>query len=472
MTEARIKVDLNYCTDAAIGPQKGLSIKDFDAFGGRLDGIHREIADELKLGLHAFREVVRDDLLKEDIKEYATWARSIFRDFVVIGIGGSSLGTRALHDALSHPLHNTVTHEQRGSSPRFFVLENPDPTSVKAVLETLDLTTTLVNVVTKSGSTAETWAIFSAIFEPLKAAVPAEHLRDHVVVTTDLENGDLIRIAGEMNFRAFGIPKGVGGRYSVVSPVGLLPMAILGHDVDAFLQGARDMDTLCRREHLPLKNPAYAFALTHYLMDEIKDVRQNVLFPYSDRLSTVGDWFRQLWAESLGKKMSTSGDVVNVGPTPIKALGTVDQHSQLQLFVEGPADKLITFIDVADLTGQGPIPSVFPDLDSASYLGGQSLGLLVNCEKLATEYALTRAGRPNLTVTVASVGAYEMGQLMMMLMVATSVAGKLYEVNPYDQPGVEESKTATYCLMGRKGFAERKAELTSRYPRSPKFVVA
>jgi glucose-6-phosphate isomerase len=471
MSEARLRLDINYCMDTAVGPEKGLSIKDLEAFSGRLEAIHKELDEERRLGQHSYRDLYADQITREEVKEYAAWARNRFLDFLVIGIGGSSLGPAALINALSHPYHNLLTAEQRAGTPRIFLLENPDPTSLRATLDVLDLPNTLVNVITKSGSTVETWANFAAVYEPLRAAVPAEDLRDHVVVTTDFEQGDLYRLATEMNFRAFGIPRGIAGRYAVLSPVGLLPLAIAGHSVDELLEGAREMDEVARSVASPFRNPAYAYALVHYLMDELKDVRQNVFFPYTDRLGGTADWFRHLWAESLGKKHSVMGDTLNAGPTPIKALGASDQHSQIQLYVEGPFDKLITFVEVADLANQEPIPSPFPELESVSYLGGHNLGHVLNIEKKATEYALTRAGRPNLTVTVPTLDTRTQGHLLTMLMIATTVAGKLYEVNCYDQPGVEEGKTAIYALLGKKAYAERRHEYLGRFPKQERFLV-
>jgi glucose-6-phosphate isomerase len=471
MSDARVRLDLNNCLDITVGSEKGLSVKDLEAFSGRLESVHKELDEERRLGHHGYRELPSDDNTVEEVKEYAAWARNIFSDVVVIGIGGSSLGPAALVNALAHPYHNLLAPDQRPGLPRVFFLDNPDPTSVRAVLDIVDLPKTLVNVVSKSGGSPETWANLSTVFEPLQSAVAPEDLKDQLVVTTDNDSGDLARLAGEMNFRAFGIPKGVNGRYSVMSPAGLLPLALGGHNVDEFVGGAKDMDRLCATQASPLRNPAYAFALVHYLMDELKDIRQNVFFPYGDRLSALVDWLRQVWGESLGKKQSVSDDTINAGPTPIRARGATDQHSQVQLYVEGPKDKLITFIDVKDYETREPIPKAFPNVDSASYLGGQTLGQLLATERKATEYALTRAGRPNMTLSIPSVDERTLGQLMMMFMVATTAAGKLYEVNPYDQPCVEETKIATFAMMGKKGFADRRHEYVGRYAKNEKFIV-
>lgn len=470
MSDARVRLDLNYCLDASVGSEKGLSVKDLEAFGSRLEAVHRELEEERKLGQHAFRELPFDDVTRDEVNEYAAWARDRFADVLVIGIGGSGNGPEGVVNALSHPYQNLLTPEQRGPIPRVFFLHSPDPIQLRATLDIVDLTRTLVVVVTRSGNSPETWANFATVYEPIKAAVPADDLKDHVAVVCDTEQGDLAKLATEMNFRAFSIPRGVPSRFGVMSPAGLLPMALAGHSVDEFLYGAREMEELFRANQSVFRNPAYSFALIHYLMDELKDIKQTVLFPYSDRLERTGDWFRQVWSESLGKRQSTSGDTVNAGSTPIRSNGPAD-HSQVQLYVEGPKDKLVTFVEIGALAGLEPIPDALGGIEAVNFMHGQNLGQLLNVEKKATEYQLTRAGRPSLTIQMPALDSRSMGQLMQMLMVATVVAGKLYEVNPYDQPAVEENKVATWSLMGKKAYAERKHEYVNRYPKHDRFVV-
>lgn len=470
MSEARVKVDLNYCLDTAAGSEKGLSVKDLEAFGHRLESVHKELEEERKLGQHAFRDLPSDDVTRDEVNEYAAWARERFSDVLVIGVGGSGNGPEAVVQALSHPYQNLLTPEQRGPIPRVFFLHSTDPIQVRATLDIVDLSRTLVVLITKSGNSTETWANFAAVYEPLKAAVPAEDLKDHVAVVCDTEQGELARLASEMNFRAFSIPKGVASRYGVFSPAGLLPMALAGHSIDEFLDGGREIDELCRQNQSVFRNPAYAFALVHYLMDELKEIKQTVFFPYSERLAATGDWFRQLWAESLGKKTATSGDIVNAGCTPIRSNGPAD-HSQMQLYVEGPKDKLVAFVEIGGLSTLEPIPNAFPSIDNANYLGGKSLGELLVTQKRASEYQLARAGRPSITLQVPALDSRSMGQLMMQLMIAATVGGKLYEVNPYDQPAVEEGKIATWALMGKKAYAEKKPEYVGRYPKHDRFVV-
>ncbi len=246
------------------------------------------------------------------------------------------------------------------------------------------------------------------------------------------------------------VPENVGGRFSVLSPVGLLPAAVTGVDVDALLAGAAAMEQRCREPEL-LENPAGLLATLLYDA-EVRGGRPiHVLMPYADRLRTLTFWFQQLWAESLGKKRRADGSAHIHGPTPVAALGAVDQHSLLQLFVEGPPDKVILFMEVEDHGQEVPIPVRHPDVPEVAYLGGHTLEGLLHTERRATAEALRREGRPNATVLVPTIDAHAMGQLYMFFQMATVLAGALYDVDPLDQPGVELGKQLTYGLMGREG---------------------
>jgi glucose-6-phosphate isomerase len=190
------------------------------------------------------------------------------------------------------------------------------------------------------------------------------------------------------------------------------------------------------------------------------------MMPYADRLAPMGEWFRQLWAESLGKRLDRAGAEVFRGPTPARSRGATDQHSQVQLYMEGPFDKTVTFVAVREPGQDLTIPDEHPDEESLAYLGGRTLGELLDAERTATAAALTAAGRMNMTLELPRVDAHAVGQLLMFLQVATVYAGGLYDVDPLDQPGVELGKRLTYGLMGRPGFEGP----GTRQPASPRVV--
>lgn len=377
------------------------------------------------------------------VQELADSFGQLFENIVVVGIGGSGLGAVMLRDALLAPRWNERTAEERDHFPRLYVLDNPDPSTVSSLLDGLELGRTLFNVVSKSGSTAETMALYLVARERLAQRVEPEQVRAHFLFTTDPDRGALRRIAEAEGIATLAVPPNVGGRYSVLSPAGLWPAVATGVDVDALLAGARAMAERCMGEAL-LTNPAGLFATLLHAADVEQGRSVHVLMPYSDRLRSLALWFQQLWAESLGKELK--------GPTPLPALGATDQHSQVQLFMEGPHDKVVVFV-AAPGPGEGvPIPSLHGETEELGYLGGHTLGGLLDAERRATTEALRRAGRPSLTLELERIDAHSVGALSMLFQIATVYAGALYGVDPLDQPGVELGKRLACGLLGRAGF--------------------
>ncbi|MEM7415043.1 MAG: glucose-6-phosphate isomerase [Gemmatimonadota bacterium] len=376
---------------------------------------------------------------------FAQW----FEDVVVLGIGGSGLGATAVKEALLGPFWNDRDAEGREHFPRLHVVDNPDPVTVGALFEHLDPARTLFNVVSKSGATAETMAQYLVARAWVEEAVGDDKARGHFLFTTDPHNGALRQIGEAEGIPMLPIPPNVGGRFSVLSPVGLLPAAVCGVDIAALLGGAASMLERCDGSALAT-NPAGLFASLLVEADVGAGRPIHVLMPYSDRLRPVALWFQQLWGESLGKVRG--GDPSDlVGPTPLAASGATDQHSLLQLLMEGPHDKVVVLVGVEDPGADVVIPHRHPGLPTISYLGGHSLGALLDNERRATAEALRRSGRWNATISLPRVDAAALGALFMLLQMATVYAGALYGIDPLDQPGVELSKRLTYGLMGREG---------------------
>ncbi len=428
------------------------------------DALRRRESGEL--GFYALAE--GGDTL-DRIEAFAEGGGQAFSNVVVLGIGGSALGTIALRTALLHPLWNELDDEARDFYPRLYVLDNVDPATIGPFLERVDLRRTLFNVVSKSGGTAETMSQYLIVRQRLEAEM-GEGYRGHLLFTTDPEKGVLRELAGQEDNATLPIPSKVGGRFSVLSAVGLLPAAMCGIPVRELLAGAKEMAERCETDDLRA-NPAGLFAALQYLADTEAGAPIHVMMPYSDRLRDVADWFRQLWAESLGKARDRAGAEVNVGPTPVKALGATDQHSQVQLYVEGPFDKTIAFLAERDPGADVEIPSIYPDVGELGYLGGRSLGELLRTERLATEAALAKRGRMNLTIEVPRVDARSLGGLFMLFQIATVYAGHFYGIDPLDQPGVELGKQLTYGIMGRAGFEEARAEWEGREAKREEWLV-
>jgi glucose-6-phosphate isomerase len=398
--------------------------------------------------------------------DFVKRTRGKFDDVVVLGIGGSALGPIALRTALRKPNWNQLDAGDRDLRPRLHVLDNLDPGTIAALLERLKLERTLFIVTSKSGGTAETMAQYLVVREQLERERMAA--RDHIVFVTDPRKGALRPLATAEKIPALDIPENVGGRFSVLSPVGILPAALVGIDTGSLLAGAREMGEHCVGSSLR-ENPAGVFATLQFLADAKAGKHIHVLMPYSDALRDMAAWFVQLWAESLGKQQQKKKK--HVGPTPLGALGATDQHSQVQLFMEGPADKTIAFVSVVRRDRDLPIPKLHSNVAELAYLGGHSLGQVLDIERRATAGALARRGRPNMTLELEAVDPWHIGALMMLLECATIYAGALYGVNPLEQPGVELGKQFTYAMLGRADAEAARKEWEKLPKPDPKYRV-
>lgn len=385
------------------------------------------------------------------VKEYASMVKGRFDNILVLGIGGSALGGLALSEALLPPYWNMLSEEERNGNPRIFFMDNIDPDSMTSLLDMLDLSKTLVNVITKSGDTAETMSQFLIIKDRLEKEL-GDAYRYNIVATTDKKTGVLRQISEQEGYKTFVIPDDVGGRFSVFSAVGLLPLALVGIDIDNIVNGIKDMDLALKNTDIH-QNIAAQNALIHYILDTKKGKNMSVMMPYSSRLKYVSDWYVQLWAESLGKNRDRNGNEVHIGQTPIKSLGATDQHSQIQLYNEGPNNKVINFIRVGEFDNTLAIPQIF-EYTGIGYLGGKTINQLINAEADSTRVTLADYNRPTVTITIDKVDGYHLGQLLYMFEVQTAIAGELYNINAFNQPGVEQAKNYTYALMGRMGYED------------------
>ena len=407
---------------------------------------------------------------KEVVKSINATAKRIRRtcdSFVVLGIGGSALGPIAVFTALKHLYYNELPKKVR-KGPKFYVIDNVDPEKMNALFDVIDIEKTMFNVITKSGATSETMSQYLIIMDMLTAKL-GDKASEHIIATTSEFKGNLIKIAKERNIETFYIPEGVGGRFSELSPVGLLPAAVVGIDIAEMLRGAKEMDKKCKTDDM-WRNPALAIATLQYIA--IKSGKNiGVIMPYADSLKYIADWYAQLWAESLGKEVDNDGNKVNVGQTPVKALGVTDQHSQVQLFNEGPYDKVITFIEVGEFRSDCIIPNGCEEYPDVNFLCGHSLGELMNNELFATRYNLVQQRRANYTIHLDMVDEYHIGGLLYLMELQTAYAGAMFDIDVYNQPGVEGGKNATYALFGRKGYEDKAEEIRNAKPDNLKYII-
>jgi glucose-6-phosphate isomerase len=416
-------------------------------------------------GTVGFADLPENKALLEQATRYAASARGKYDDVVILGIGGSALGPIALRTALRPSGWNMLDERARDGYPRLHVLDNVDPETIAALLDRLPFARTLFIVTSKSGGTAETMAQFLIVHDRLLRE--GLDVTRHLVFVTDPKSGALRPLAERLGVTALDIPANVGGRFSALTPVGTLPAALIGIDVKSLLAGAGTMAARCATADLT-KHPAGLYALLQWLADTRLKKSIAVFMPYSDPLRDFAAWFVQLWAESLGKLRA---DGMSVGSTPLAALGATDQHAQVQLFMEGPADKTVTFVTVKERGADVVIPSGFSDVTELGYLAGHSLGELIDIEQRATAGALAKRGRPNMTIRLDRVDAANVGELMMFLELATAYAGQLYGIDAFNQPGVELGKQFAYALLGRPGADAAKREWDSLPKSNPRWTV-
>jgi len=450
----RVRLDYTGCLDESVGAA-GLTRDEIAAACRRADDGRRRLREAVDSGRIGFDAVLDDaDAIEACRREGRRLAR-LADTLVVDGIGGSALGALALE---------TAFRPRR----RLAVLDNVDPEGVAAKLAGLDPERTAVDVITKSGSTAETMANLLVVLGWMERRLGPGHVR-RWSATTDPKRGDLRTLAERLGIPILAVPENVGGRFSVLTPVGLVPAAFLGIDVEALMQGARDMRTHCWSQPAETNTGVLGAALLHALATT-RGRSIQVLMPYADALVHLADWYRQLWAESLGKRLDRAGRVVETGQTPVVSVGATDQHSQVQLYMEGPHDKVVSFLEVESFRREVKIPKRHGDLASLGYLGGRTLGELIAAERRGTEIALTAAGRPNFTWRLPQISPHVMGQLIYLFEFQTALSGELYGIDAFDQPGVEAGKVATYALMGRPGH-EAEAKRLRRELKRPRAVV-
>lgn len=456
MDKDDILIDYTNAMADTAGEGRGIGMAELEGLKERAGEIHAELQRGREAGDLAFYELPYQNVTR--IIQMNSGRCREADNVVVLGIGGSALGARALAKALLPPFHELLDRKNRGNCPRLMVADNIDPDNFMGLLASLDLSRSVFIVISKSGGTAETMSQFLIVRDLLLKKFGEDGYRERMLAVTDQEKGYLRQIVDQDGLDWISLPAGVGGRFSVLTPVGLLPAAACGMDIVGLLKGAARMDKRTREADL-FSNPAYLLASIYYLADTGLGRNVMVMMPYASSLLELAEWFQQLWAESLGKARRLDGSDAHTGSTPVRALGATDQHSQAQLYMEGPPDKLVTFLRLRSFREKGSIPEAFEDIEGVGYLGGHTLEELINAEQAATEAALAAAGRPNLRIELPRLDAYCLGQVMYLLEVATVFAGGLYRVNPLDQPGVEMGKRYAFAMMGRKGFEKEDRDL-------------
>jgi glucose-6-phosphate isomerase len=409
--------------------------------GAELDSKNEEFAkykDLVRSREQGFLDLYDQPENVEKIIRYTEENQDKFNYIVILGIGGSMLGPQTILSALDTPL----SRELRGFKKDIKVLtvDNSDPFLVKDIESQIDVNKTLFLVQTKSGGTPETLSQYF-YFRDLVEKSNLE-VKNHFAFVTDPENGYLRKVANEENIPAFPIPANVGGRFSVLSSVGLLVSALVGLDIEKMLLGAKES----KETFFANNKAAYQFALSQYLLNK-KGKNITVLMPYVSRLKKFADWYIQLLSESIGKEKDLKDNTVNIGITPVPSLGATDQHSQAQLFKEGPFDKLIVFIKLEESELQVKIPEVYKDEAKFKYLKNHTFNDLIDAELAGTRQSFSESGKASLTINIEKLDEFYLGALFMFFEISVAFLGEMFEINTFDQPGVERSKLITQEIL-------------------------
>lgn len=427
--------------------QNFISPSDFNGLEGKYGVIFKEFQQSLRDKKTYLTLSLEEERAIPDIKSLAKDIAAKYENVLILGIGGSALGARAVMQYLKGPLYNLVKQE----NPRLFILDNIDPVLVKYYEDVIDAGKTLIIYISKSGSTPETAALFIHFYNRFKEA--GGDTADIVICCDPGDNG-INRIAKSLGCRLLHIPHNLPGRYSVLSSVGFLPAEIIGIDSGQLLKGAQIVHQAIINDRLQ-QNALFALGAALYeLAGKGKSI--HVLFNYSNLLFEFGLWFVQLWAESLGKKHTLANTMVNAGTTPLTCLGATDQHSILQLFKEGPADKVFGFVKINNVPDGIVLTNEFPAEKEYAYFAGHTLQEQLHIEQLATEMSLVRDGKPCYSITLNDVSPKTLGGLFYFYEALVVLTANLWRINPYDQPGVEEGKNITYSLMGRQDYQHKK----------------
>ena len=392
------------------------------------------------------------------LKELTDHVKDNVDAVVSLGIGGSYLGNKVLFDVHCGDFWNSMSDEERGGFPRiYFSGQNIDPRRTGDLIRQLKRLAeyikshkkrkgkVLLLVISKSGGTLDTMSNFMVIYDALQKY---EDIEVEVVAVTDPNEEKptlLKKLAMEKKWPTYSVPDGVGGRFSIFCEVGLTMAACVGMDIQAFLDGAKDMDKACQEEDL-WKNPAMLNAALKFAASEKHGRNIEVMMPYGDYLKSVSEWYIQLLAESLGKQFDKEGKEVCYGRTPLVAVGTTDMHSQTQQHQEGTLDKVVQFIKVAKWENDLVIPNVFPEAQKLADISGVKMGDALEVARQSNADALSSNHRFNACFTIPELTPYHLGELLYMLAMSVAYEGELANVDAFNQPGVEAYKR----IMGPK----------------------
>lgn len=456
-----VQLDYNYVLDTMVGKDHGLKRADLVAMTPEVAKLHETIVGRTGAGKEylGFLDLPHQPAAGLDkIKATGDRLAELGDRHIVLGIGGSYLGARALVEGLFSPYRNELSREDRGGRPRiYFEGNNLDADGMSALLDLcpdaheLGANDVTLEVISKSGGTIETAVAFRVFRQRLEQAY-GKGASQRIVATTDAGKGALKALADAKGYETFVIPDDVGGRFSILTPVGLLPAAVAGVDLHALVAGAKHMAERCAGADL-MTNPAYLYAAIMHL-SYVSGRNISIMTAWSKCLEFVGFWYDQLAAESLGKD--------GTGRVPFTAVNTRDLHARGQQVQDGARNTVVTNLVVKASRRSIDVQPDAADTDGLNYLTGWTLDSMLAGAKSGTQFAYARDQRPSLDVVIPQVNAFTLGQLFYFFELATLAEGYLQKVNPLDQPGVEAYKKFMFGNLGRPDMANYKAEFDAR----------
>ena len=461
-----IMFDFNNMMAENAGEEHGIQTKDMNSSKPLMKHAINSLMLKKKKGALAFNKVIYSEDHLNDIKKLAVSVRRNCENFVVIGMHGISLGPAALYGSLTNPF----THSFPALYPRFFFIDSADPDLLTGLFLSINIKKTFFYVINQTGATPETIASFMIIREELIKAVGKDHIRDHLIITTDHGKGFLRIISENEKYMILDIPASLNEKFSILSAVGLFPAAVAGIAIDDIIAGAQSMDTLCDNEDY-WGNSSYIFALLAFIANTIKKKNILVMMPYCHRCIGISQWFQYLWAESLGKKISRGGEIINAGQTPVTTVGVTDHDAQLQLYLDGPYDKTIIFLAAHTYPSAITIPKITQIPDDLAYLQGHSLNNLNDYHLEATALNLVKNFRLNAKILLPEITPYYIGQLIYFFEMATTLSGELYNVNIFDTHTSDETRKRAHAHVGLKEHTAAKKDNLTQLNQIKRYII-
>ncbi len=445
-------LDYTHALASGIGATHGLTDAEIDTLVAKFPRHHENVEKLRASGESAFFDLPYQD--PRPVTELLKAHKGKWEALVVVGIGGAAITPKSMLGALGHAYRNLLPAKARKQGPLIFFLDNCDPHLCRELLDVIEVKKTLFLLISKSGFTPECNALYLWLRNLLKKAGKTFTAKNLLVATAP--GSPVAELAANDKSEIIGIPPNLGDRFSLLAPHNLFIAGLAGLDIKALLAGSAEIDQHCRHDRA-MENPAYLHSLIHYLLTRKRRKTVHALMPFSDRLHHVVEWYCHLLSVSLGKMHNRKGKAVHVGPDPAYCVGPAGNYGQMQLYQEGPFDKMITFITARDHGQAVTVPKDVDKLEDFAHLGDVDLARLMDYGYQTAAEVITAAGRPNMTFILDDISEASVAGLYYLLELSTVMSAELYGIDAFDQPGVEVNKTGVLGQLGVEGYADRAA---------------